>query len=172
MHLRSWTPWLEPGGVRSDKSPLMEDEPDEDGWKVPLMPPHFFVTGLWAPVARHLAVYSSALVARRLVKPHDIPVLVINDLELVEVRFARNSDERFSTKISAPGFVVLRLGVQTTRNEELPNIVWETCRIRETRRQPIVLVNEPFTPWGSGHRCFSPELDRYLGDRFHRVAIR
>lgn len=125
-----------------------------------------FVVGEWDDVLPHLGMFAAAKSGLRMPD-----VKVLTDLHIIETKYGRQNDELFSQSISVRGLLVLRLGFQQTRNEELPSIVWEACRVRESRRLPMVLVNEPVTPWGAGHRAWSAGLASYLEAKFHKVEI-
>ena len=126
---------------------------------------------MWDTAVHHLAWYAGVLAKLGLLAEGSYPQ-VIDDAQLIEMRFREDAEESWTQRVSGPGLLVLRLGVTMTKNVELPNAVWEVSRIRETRKLPIALVNEPYTPWTKSHRAYSPELDRYLTDRFHRVEVK
>lgn len=175
QHRHYWRQWLKsprPDGI--GEGPLFE--PSVSSGKIvsrrsPGGGRWLFVTGAWGAVMHHLSFYAAGLVVAGEESDSTIPVEVMTDMQLVEAKYDRDRDGSFSERISHPGFLVLRLGVQMSRNEELPNLVWEVCRVRETRDLPVALVNEPITPWRKGHRAWSPELASYLEDRFLCVTI-
>lgn len=125
-----------------------------------------FVHGDWDAVLPHLAMFAAA--RSGLAEPD---VKVLTDLQLVEAKYGRDNPVLFSQAMSIRGLLLFRLGFQLTKNEELPAIIWEACRIRESQRLPTILVNEPITPWGSGHRAWSSGFSSYLEARFLRVEI-
>lgn len=58
--------------------------------------------------------------------------------------------------------LIIRLGVKTAPNKEMPNVLLEALRIRQHEGLPTWLWDQQEHPLVMGHRCWSDMLDEYL----------
>lgn len=58
--------------------------------------------------------------------------------------------------------LIIRLGVKTAPNKEMPNVLLEALRIRQHEGLPTWLWDQHENPLVMGHRCWSDMLDEYL----------
>lgn len=137
--------------------------------RTPRLPARFLITGAWETVVFHLTAY--ALKLQEVLNLCRTSVEVLTDMQLIETRFDRSAEAPFSQRITRAGFLVIRLGFQGTKNTELPGVVWEALRVRESSNLPIVLTCEPFRPWSKSHPAWSDELDKFIIMKLAKVSI-
>jgi hypothetical protein len=78
--------------------------------------------------------------------------------------------ETFDSIVRSPEILIIRLGFQTTKNEQLPGLVLQALRQREDSGKRTIVVLEPYSAWApGGHRAFSAELDAYLTAQYVTV---
>lgn len=169
---RQWVPIL--GKPFKDPprsaSPFFRPDPDRPG-KYQVVPrrPVVFVTGVWDSVVRHVHLMSLVMVVLGELD-HQSRVRTWTDMDLIDLRFSREAEQTFSQTVTEPGLVLVRLGVQSTRNGELPGIVLELAKLRDIARRPLVLVLDPSSPWKS-HLAYSGELEHWLSERAFRTRV-
>jgi hypothetical protein len=139
--------------------------PTAEGDKKMPEPRNVFVEGLWAHVKAHVASY---LVALR--RPQ---YEIVTDMGLIEMKYTRETETRFSAAVRGTPVLILRLGFQLSTNAELSNVVFEALRQRELEgaKAKTLVINEPFTAWKKGHKAYSEDLDAYLEANFTRVKM-
>lgn len=58
--------------------------------------------------------------------------------------------------------LIIRMGVKTAPNKEMPNLLLETIRIRQHEGLPTWVWDQHDNPLSMGHRCWSDLVDEYL----------
>lgn len=70
--------------------------------------------------------------------------------------------------VDPPELLILVLGVKTSRNSEMPEILLDSLQSRDFSGKPTWVIDQPHNPLRLGHRCFSEELISYLETWDHK----
>lgn len=140
------------------------------------------VTGEWGQVSGHLA---RALAPRYICSDYQYrfglytdedlrnaffnPVIKSHYTDGEDIKVTVNHRELVGLR---DDLVIVRLGMASVKNVELPNIIKEALSYRASKGKPTWLIDSPDQPFRKGHKAWSEELEGYLVDeRFARVKV-